>query len=128
MKEYRNADNGDGADRQIDVKTPSPSGMVSENAAEQRTGNTRDLKVSNIEAKVTPNMAPIRPKNMGRFLSGTVKDKMVRHPEKMPPAPRPAIALPTMNTVLFGATPQIREPSSKIDTTARKTTFKLKFW
>jgi hypothetical protein len=53
---------------------------------------------------------------------------MVRHPEKIPPAPRPAIALPTMKTVLFGATPQIREPSSKIDTAARNIAFKLKFW
>jgi hypothetical protein len=52
---------------------------------------------------------------------------MVNAPAKIPPAPSPAIALPIMNAVLFGETPQSKEPSSKIETTATKTHFKLKF-
>jgi hypothetical protein len=40
---------------------------------------------------------------------------MMRAPEKMPPTPIPAMALPTIRTVLLGARAQIREPTSKID-------------
>lgn len=35
-------------------------------------------------------------------------------PEKIPPVPNPAMALPTIKATLVGATPQIKEPSSKI--------------
>lgn len=41
------------------------------------------------------------------------------------PAPRPAIARPTINAVLFGATPQMRDPISKRKTTIMKSHFRL---
>ena len=47
---------------------------------------------------------------------------MIRYaPEKIPAEPKPAMARPTMRAVLLGATPQTREPSSKITMAARKT-------
>jgi len=45
---------------------------------------------------------------------------ITRAPENIPPTPRPAIALPTINAVLEGAAPHIREPNSKIEMANRK--------
>jgi len=39
---------------------------------------------------------------------------MMRAPEKMPAEPRPATARPTMRVVDELATPQMRDPSSKM--------------
>jgi hypothetical protein len=39
---------------------------------------------------------------------------IMRAPENKPPTPMPAMALPTMRTVLLGATAHIKEPSSKM--------------
>ena len=47
-------------------------------------------------------------------------------PERIPAPPSPAIALPTMNETEVGATPQIREPTSKIRREIRKTHLILK--
>jgi hypothetical protein len=63
---------------------------------------------------------PNIPKTSGLFGKGTVIEIMTRAPEKMPATPIPATALPTIKTVLDGATAQIREPTSKIKTAARK--------
>ena len=48
---------------------------------------------------------------------------MTSEPENIPPTPIPAIALPTINTLLEGAAPHITEPSSKIPIAARKVPF-----
>jgi hypothetical protein len=47
----------------------------------------------------------------------------------MPPAPKPAIALPTMKATELGAAPQIAEPISKSMTATRKVilTFKKEY-
>jgi hypothetical protein len=41
-------------------------------------------------------------------------------PEKIPPVPTPAIALPTIRATLVGATPHISEPSSKTQMAVKK--------
>jgi hypothetical protein len=83
-------------------------------------------------------MPPNAPIASGRFSSGTVSlvnkgclDKyrrdsvreyanITRAPENIPPTPRPAMALPTINAVLEGAAPHIREPNSKSEMANRK--------
>jgi hypothetical protein len=40
---------------------------------------------------------------------------MMKLPAKIPAEPIPAIALPTIKAVELGDTPQMRDPSSKID-------------
>ena len=52
---------------------------------------------------------------------------MVYVPEPIPAAPRPAMARPTISAVLLGATPQMREPSSKIKMEIRKLIFSGKY-
>jgi hypothetical protein len=47
--------------------------------------------------------------------------KITIAPEKIPPVPNPAMALPTMRAVLLGATPQTREPSSNMPMAVKKT-------
>jgi hypothetical protein len=63
---------------------------------------------------------PNMPKTRGRFGKGTVIEIMTRAPEKIPATPIPATALPTIKTVLEGATAQMREPISKMKTAAKK--------
>ena len=41
-------------------------------------------------------------------------------PDCTPPAPRPAMALPTMKAIEFGAAPQMAEPTSNSTTAVRK--------
>ena len=53
---------------------------------------------------------------------------IVRLPEKMPPDARPAIALPMMNEILFGATAQRREPAMKSTVTWMNKDFTLNVW
>jgi hypothetical protein len=81
-----------------------------------------------LEKVYTPNMAPIAPANMGLVRRGTEYAMIVKAPAKIPPAPRPEIALPTMNTLLSGATAQMRDPNSKSDTTVPKSHLRLTFW
>jgi hypothetical protein len=57
-------------------------------------------------------MEPMRPVYIGRFVSGTVFATIMRAPEKIPALPSPAMARPTIRAVEFGATPQIKDPSS----------------
>jgi hypothetical protein len=44
-------------------------------------------------------------------------------PEKIPATPMPAMARPTIRTVLDGATAQMREPTSNTNTAKRKAHF-----
>ena len=76
-----------------------------------------------------PHIPPIKPKAAGRLSRGTGRvrsyhtlakgarsqqyAKMTIDPEKMPPVPKPARALPTISPTLEGATPQTSEPNSK---------------
>jgi hypothetical protein len=48
---------------------------------------------------------------------------MTTAPEKIPPVPNPATARPTMRATLVGATPQSREPTSKIHIAVMKVAF-----
>ena len=68
-----------------------------------------------------PNIAPIMPCNRGLLCRGTRFIIIIIPPEKIPAVPAPAMALPTMKTVEFGAAPQIAEPISKIAITDRYT-------
>jgi len=47
-------------------------------------------------------------------------------PERIPPDPKPAIALPRMNAIEFGAAPQRAEPPSKSTMEVIKTALMLK--
>jgi hypothetical protein len=77
-----------------------------------------------------PHIAAMHPIIIGRFASGAVSlvnegchnremesipewASITSAPENIPPTPIPAIALPTINTVLEGARPHNKEPSSK---------------
>ena len=51
---------------------------------------------------------------------------MMRAPENIPAAPRPATARPTIKAVELGETPQMRDPISKIAMPVRKTHLMLK--
>ena len=53
------------------------------------------------------------PKTKGRLGRGTVIEMITKAPEKIPATPIPAMARPTIKAVLVGATPQIKEPTSK---------------
>jgi hypothetical protein len=67
------------------------------------------------------------PVNIGRLFGPAEKAIMVYVPEPMPPGPRPSMARHTMSAVLLGATPQMREPSSKMNMEMRKLTFSGKY-
>jgi hypothetical protein len=56
---------------------------------------------------------------VGRCLNGTVTEMIKIAPEKIPAAPTPATARPMMRAVELGATPQIKEPTSKINRATR---------
>lgn len=60
-----------------------------------------------------PNIEERTAMYIGRFLSGTAYPTMVKPPEKIPAAPRPATARPTIKAGEFGADPQIVEPTTK---------------
>ena len=51
---------------------------------------------------------------------------IIRAPEKMPADPKPAIARPRMRAVELGATPQTKEPSSKMPMAVKKVHLMLK--
>ena len=68
-----------------------------------------------------PYMPPISPKKIGRLTRGTVLAIVTRAPVKIPADPSPATARPTMKAVEVGATPQTKEPSSKMNNATRKT-------
>lgn len=52
--------------------------------------------------------------NIGLLFGDAENPIMVYEPEPMPAAPTPAIARPTISAMLLGATPQTREPTSKM--------------
>jgi hypothetical protein len=64
-------------------------------------------------------MPPMSPIYVGRCLNGTVIEMIKMAPEKIPAAPTPATARPMMSAVELGATPQIKEPISKMNRAIR---------
>lgn len=58
---------------------------------------------------------------MGRFSSETMLEEIRIAPLKIPAAPSPAIARPTISAVEVGAAPQIALPISKIKRPVKKT-------
>lgn len=67
----------------------------------------------------SPYMPPINPMYIGRCRRGTVLAMIKIAPLKIPAAPRPATARPMMRVIEFGATPDIKEPSSNTNKAAR---------
>ena len=61
-----------------------------------------------------PYIPPIRPIYAGRCRRGTLTEMMSTAPLKIPAEPIPATARPIIRAVEVGATPQMREPSSKM--------------
>lgn len=57
---------------------------------------------------------------VGIGMSVPVIDMITRAPENIPATPIPATALPTIRTVLLGATAQMSDPISKMRTAIRK--------
>ena len=70
-----------------------------------------------------PKMAPFKLTKTGRLCSGTTNTVRTIAPPKMPAAPRPAMARPTMKTGELGAAPQMADPTSNKKMQARKTVF-----
>lgn len=56
----------------------------------------------------------MKPVYIGLLTRGTEYATMIKAPEKIPALPIPATALPQIRAIEFGATPQIRLPSSKM--------------
>lgn len=65
----------------------------------------------------------MQPTITGRNLTGLTNATAVIAPEKMPAAPMPESALPTTRAADPGATPDTREPSSKMAKATRNSTF-----
>lgn len=84
-------------------------------------GKRRCLPSNGPTTEAMPYMPPMSPVNVGRLARGTDVAMMRYAPEKTPAEPRPAIARPMMRATLFGATPQMRDPTSKIATAMRNT-------
>ena len=61
------------------------------------------------------------PMYAGRWRNGTDTVMMRIAPLKIPAEPMPAIARPMMSAVELGATPQMREPTSKMNSAERYT-------
>lgn len=74
-----------------------------------------------------PYDAPIIPMSKGRFAGVVEKPTIVYAPDPNPAAPTPVMARPTMRALLFGATPQTREPTSKMNMASRKLGFSGKY-
>lgn len=90
----------------MSVKTPPSSGPTTE---------------------AVPKTAPMRPVKAGRFAGSTEKAMMVYAPDAIPAPPAPAMARPTIKVVLFLATPQMREPSSKMKMLIKKLSLSGKY-
>jgi hypothetical protein len=67
------------------------------------------------------NTAPMKLWYKGLLRSGMICTVNTILPEKIPAEPRPAKARPTMKVEEFCETPQMRDPSSKMETLVRKT-------
>jgi hypothetical protein len=67
-----------------------------------------------------PYAAPMIPIQVALFLGSAAKAAIVYTPGAIPEAPRPVIARPTIKVVEFGATAQIKLPSSKMKIDTRK--------
>lgn len=74
-----------------------------------------------------PYVAPITPVKVALFLGSAAKAIIVYAPDPTPAAPTPAMARPTIRTGEFGATPQIKLPSSKMKMAIRKLIFSGKY-
>ena len=69
----------------------------------------------------------MKPISTGRFFGSALKATMLVPPTDMPAPPTPAMARPTIRAVLFGAMPQIRLPTSKINTEMMKVILRSKY-
>jgi hypothetical protein len=67
------------------------------------------------------------PVNVALFLGSAAKAIIVYDPDPTPAPPTPAMARPTMRAGEFGATPQIRLPSSKMKMAIRKLILRGKY-
>lgn len=74
-----------------------------------------------------PYAAPMRPVNAARLEGRAENAMMVYAPDAIPAPPSPAMARPTMSAVELGATPQIRDPSSKMKMAIKKVVFSGKY-
>jgi hypothetical protein len=70
---------------------------------------------------------PMKPVYMALFSGLATKAMMVYAPVPSPAAPSPAMARPKIRVVEFGATPQIRLPSSKTRTASKNVNFRGKY-
>jgi hypothetical protein len=78
---------------------------------------TLSVKTPPIKGPATlaiPYIAPMKPVNIGLFCNGTLYAIIISAPENIPAEPTPAIALPTIKVIEFGAAPQIALPTSKM--------------
>jgi hypothetical protein len=108
------------------VLTPPPRNMLRQGTSNQRTRHNPYTYFSEppqllLSAENSPICAvPIKmPVYNGLFSLSTLVETMLNAPFTIPLTPSPATALPTINTVLFGATPHIKLPSSKTNTKTR---------
>ena len=67
------------------------------------------------------------PVNIGLLRGGAEYAMRVYAPEPIPAAPTPAMARPTIRASEFGATPQIRLPTSKTNMERRKVILRGKY-
>ena len=117
------------------IETPSPCNVVSECPAykwsdDRGDGVTKRVIISfrNYTGGYGIDITPNKPKYFARSCS-VVSSAMIMMPaEKIPAAPAPAMARPRMRTRMLGATPQTREPSSKMETASMMTCFEGNIW
>jgi hypothetical protein len=111
----------------LDIEAPSPGDTIGERTTKQwsrNRGNTPD------HAKHTENKRSLRQWDYSESAwrcsqdhtqnDLPVTEMMTMAPEKIPATPIPAMARPTIKTVLDGATAQMSDPISKIKTAIRK--------
>jgi len=73
----------------------------------------------------TPKRAPKPPMKTALRSNGTVYAIIVKPPERAPPTPSPAMALPMMKTILLGATAEMSDPMKNITMTKMYVAFTL---
>ena len=105
----RRRDQGDDADRQVDVEDPAPGQRVDEEAADQRPDHARHAEDGTEEALVAP-----------RSRGGRMSPTMVCAPTNRPPPPRPCSARKAMSWAIDCDSPHSAEPIRKITIAAWK--------
>jgi hypothetical protein len=99
-------------DWQVNVEAPSPRCLIGKDPAKKRSDD-----------RGVPKVAPKKPAKIGRRCSGTVCNITIILPEKMPADPRPAMDLPMIKDIEFGAAPYMADSTSNIPMQPRKTHF-----